>query len=165
MVTLVDVPQGERRHKAMTQIKTALQIAAPKKEAATAIKSEALSPELIKAVAAMVMRQNAEIASKQEPAPAAKPLTPQQADVVKVAKKHIDPIEITIKLTASRVSASGTLSGFEIDEIICDGVDVDAFAPRMQPHAIMLKVESLDGLKIREVIETGTSTGSRKKLF
>ncbi len=149
----------------MTQIKTALQIAAPKKEAATAIKSEALSPELIKAVAAMVMRQNAEIASKQEPAPAAKPLTPQQADVVKVAKKHIDPIEITIKLTASRVSASGTLSGFEIDEIICDGVDVDAFAPRMQPHAIMLKVESLDGLKIREVIETGTSTGSRKKLF
>ena len=148
----------------MSQLKNALQIAASKKEAATAIKTEALSPELIKAVAALVMRQNAEIAAKQEPAPAAKPLTPQ-ADVVKVAKKHIDPIEITIKLTASRVSASGTLSGFEIDEVICNGVDVDAFAPRMQPHAIMLKVESLDGLKIREVMETGTSTGSRKKLF
>lgn len=149
------------RDTTMTQIKTALKKAVEAKEA-TVIRTEALSPELIKAVAAMVSRQNAEIAAKKQTSEPAKPISTH--DSVKVQKKHIDPIEITIKLTASKVSETGTLSGFEIDDIKC-AVDIRVFAPRMSPHSLMMQVYTLDGIKIRQVVETGTPTGNKRKLF
>lgn len=149
----------------MTQIKKALKKAVEAKEEAIAIKTEALSPELIKAVAALVQRQNAEIDAKRQVAEPAKPISTH--DSVKVSKRYIDPIEITIKLTASKVSETGTLSGFEVDEVICknEAVDLTVFAPRMSPHSLMMRVETLHGLKIRTVVETGTTTGNKRKLF
>ena len=149
----------------MTQIKAALKKAAEAKETATAIKTEALSPELVKAVAALMSRQQAEIAAKQQTAEPAKPV--KTYDTVKVTKKYIEPIEITIRLTASKVSETGTLSGFEIDQVTCknEAVDLRVFAPRMSPHSLMLQVETLHGLQMRTVVETGTATGNRRKLF
>lgn len=149
----------------MNSIKTAMLKAAAKKEDAVAIKTEALSPELVKAIAAMVAQQNAEIAAKRQVAEPAKPITTH--DAIRVSKMHIDPLEVTIKLTVSKISETGTLSGIEIDEVTCGNpnVDLKVFAPRRSPHSIMLQVHSLDGLKQRKVIETGTPTGNRRKLF
>lgn len=146
-------------------IKAAMLKAAAKKTDAVAIKTEALSPELIKAVAAMVSKQNAEIAAKQQVAEPARPITTY--DAVKVSKMHIDPIEITIRLTVSKVSETGTLSGIEIEEFKCSNPNVDlrVFSPRPSPHSVMMQVHSLDGLKKRGVVETGTLTGNKRKLF
>lgn len=149
----------------MNSIKAAMLKAAAKKEDAVAVKTEALSPELIKAVAAMVSKQNAEIAAKQQVAEPARPISTY--DAVKVSKMHIDPIEITIRLTVSKVSETGTLSGIEIEEFKCSNPNVDlrVFSPRPSPHSIMMQVHSLDGLKKRGVVETGTPTGNKRKLF
>ena len=146
-------------------IKAAMLKAAAKKEDAVAIKTEALSPELIKAVAAMVSRQTAEIAAKQQVAEPARPITTY--DAAQVKKMFIEPLEITIKLTVSKVSETGTLSGIEIEEFTCSNPDVDlkVFSPRPSPHSVMMQVHSLDGLKKRKVIETGTPTGNKRKLF
>lgn len=146
-------------------IKTAMMKAAAKKEDAVAIKTEALSPELIKAVAAMVAKQNAEIAAKQQVAEPAKPISTY--DTARVNKMHIEPLEVTIRLTVSKVSETGTLSGIEIEEVKCGNpnVDLKVFSPRPSPHSIMMQVHSLDGLKKRGVIETGTPTGNKRKLF
>lgn len=146
-------------------IKSALLKAAAKKEDEVAIKTEALSPELIKAVAAMVSRQNAEIAAKQQVAEPARPISTH--DAVQVKKMYIEPLEITIKLTVSKVSETGTLSGIEIEEFKCSNPNVDlrVFSPRPSPHSVMMQVHSLDGLKQRKVIETGTPTGNKRKLF
>lgn len=146
-------------------IKEALKKAAAKAEDTIAIKTEALTPELVKAVAAMVAKQNAEIAAKQQVAAPAKPISTY--DTVSVKKMHIEPLEITIKLTVSKVSETGTLSGIEIEEFKCSNPNVDlrVFSPRPSPHSVMMQVDSLDGLKQRKVIETGTPTGNKRKLF
>ena len=148
-----------------SSIKAAMKKAVAEKEDAVAIKTEALSPELIKAVAAMVARQNAEIAAKQQVAGPAKPISTH--DAVKVSKMYIEPLEVTIKLTVSKVSETGTLSGIEIEEFKCSNpnVDLKVFSPRPSPHSVMMQVHSLNGLKKRGVIETGTPTGNKRKLF
>ena len=79
-------------------------------------------------------------------------------------KRAIAPVSITVKLVASRVNENGTFSGFVIESVKGPNGTTKAVCPPQGGGAIYIKVESLEGITLREDGATG-QTVEKKKLF
>ncbi len=79
-------------------------------------------------------------------------------------KRAIAPVSITVKLVASRVNENGTFSGFVIESVKGPNGTTKAVCPPQGGGAIYLKVESLEGITLREDGATGQPV-EKKKLF
>lgn len=79
-------------------------------------------------------------------------------------KRAIAPVSITVKLVASRVNENGTFSGFVIESVKGPNGTTKVVCPPQGGGAIYLKVESLEGITLREDGASG-QTVEKKKLF
>lgn len=79
-------------------------------------------------------------------------------------KRAIAPVTITVKLVASRINENGTFSGFVVESVKGPNGTAKAVCPPQGGGAIYLKVETLDGITLREDGVTG-QTVEKKKLF
>ena len=83
------------------------------------------------------------------------------------AKRSIEPVTLTVELTATRINENGTLSGITA-KVVKQPIKNNEFktsVPPMAGGAIYIKALSLDGLKI--VAEDGgqKEQAPKRKLF
>lgn len=83
------------------------------------------------------------------------------------AKRSIEPVTLTVELTATRINENGTLSGItaKVVKQPIKGNEFKTSVPPMAGGAIYIKALSLDGLKI--VAEDGgqKEQAPKRKLF
>lgn len=79
-------------------------------------------------------------------------------------KRAIAPVTITVKMVASRINENGTFSGFVVESVKGPNGTAKAVCPPQGGGAIYLKVETLEGITLREDGVTG-QTVEKKKLF
>jgi hypothetical protein len=83
------------------------------------------------------------------------------------AKRSIEPVTLTVELTATRINENGTLSGItaKVVKQPIKGNEFKTSVPPMAGGAIYIKALSLDGLKI--VSEDGgqKEQAPKRKLF
>ena len=79
-------------------------------------------------------------------------------------KRAIAPVTITVKLVASRVNENGTFSGFTIESVKGPNATCKAVCPPQGGGSIFLKVESLEGITLRED-GVAAQTVEKKKFF
>lgn len=79
-------------------------------------------------------------------------------------KRAIAPVTITVKMVASRINENGTFSGFTVESVKGPNGTAKAVCPPQGGGAIYLKVESLEGITLREDGVAAT-TVEKKKLF
>jgi hypothetical protein len=83
------------------------------------------------------------------------------------AKRSIEPVTLTVELTATRINENGTLSGItaKVVKQPIKGNEFKTSVPPMAGGAIYIKALSLDGLKI--VSEDGGQKEQvpKRKLF
>lgn len=86
------------------------------------------------------------------------------SDGTPTVKRRIAPARFTIVVEAHKVNEHGTFSAFEIVSIKGPNDTAKVSILPRTPHMMMVRVESLSGLKILGEADK-PATGERKKLF
>ena len=83
---------------------------------------------------------------------------------VKLLKKRIEAVQVTLTVTFDKVNENGTLSGATI--VAAKGVKgVYAIAPVQGGGSIYVKVDTLDGIKVLGDMNDAASPAVKRKLF
>ena len=83
------------------------------------------------------------------------------------AKRSIEPVTVTVELTATRINENGTLSGItaKVVKQPIRGNEFKTSVPPMAGGAIYIKALSLDGLKIVSDDGGQKEQAPKRKLF
>lgn len=78
-----------------------------------------------------------------------------QAFTPKMKRDLVKPVEITVKLTATRVNENGTFLGWEVENVSCSNPEIPAStlkvsAPPSGGGALYIRSETFEGVKIKD---------------